>query len=64
MPKAKDYSATRLTPGKSCRLRRSTQHFVEIYLQESGNLKSFSVAINAKVDRLLIDLKNRRLLLA
>src|ERR1700675_3637755 len=29
------------TPDKSCRLRRSTQHFVEVYSQESGILKSF-----------------------
>src|SRR6266481_900359 len=30
-----------LTPDKSCRLRRSTQHSPEVYSQESRILKSF-----------------------
>jgi hypothetical protein len=36
--------------GKSCRLRRSTQHFFEVYAQEFGSLK-FSLGVDSSAER-------------
>src|ERR1700680_1857494 len=40
---AYQYSLAPLMPAKPCRLRRSTQHLLEVYSQGSGILRSFSV---------------------
>ena len=41
--------------GYACRLRRSTQHLLEVYSQESGILESFLALIQAQRD--LVELR-------